>query len=164
MSWSHVYGAREITLPDGAVTLKVLFLHGFESGPQGLKPKFLRSQGHEVHAPRLPKRSFADSVRIAQSKVDEVKPDYIVGSSRGGAVAMSINPHDAKLVLIAPAWKKYNVSPNLPANAVILHSADDDIVPLKDSFGLPAQLYVCGDDHRMNDEGALYNLETALRT
>ena len=145
------------------MTLKVLFLHGLESGPQGPKPKFLRSKGHKVHAPRLPKRSFADSVRIAQSKIDKVKPDYIVGSSRGAAVAMAVNPRNAKLVLIAPAWRKYNVSPDLPGGTVVLHSADDDVIPLRDSCGLGAQLYVCGADHRMNDDIALYNLETALR-
>ena len=101
-------------------------------------------------------------------------PQILVGSSMGGWLTllamrqlMSEKPDlpysVSGAVLIAPAWKKYNVSPNLPADAVILHSADDDIVPLKDSFGLPAQLYVCGADHRMNDDGALYNLETALR-
>ena len=145
------------------MSMKVLFLHGLESGPRSLKSKFLRKKGHKVYAPRLPKTSFSDSVRIAQSKIDKVKPDYIVGSSRGGAVAMAINPHDAKLILIAPAWKKYNVSPDLPDGTVVLHSADDDVIPLRDSSGLRAQLYVCGDDHRMNDDLALYNLETALR-
>src|SRR6516162_4782021 len=35
------------------------------------------------------------------------RPDVLVGSSRGGAVAMNINSADARLVLLCPAWKRH---------------------------------------------------------
>lgn len=143
--------------------MKILFLHGLESGPNSKKAKHLAKNGHNVYAPKLPKESFSESVRIAQEIVDEVKPDCIVGSSRGGAVAMALNAQDSKLVLIAPAWRKYNVPPELRSRAVILHSADDDVIPLSDSFALKASTYVCGEGHRMSDKNALYNLDSVLR-
>lgn len=142
--------------------MKILFLHGLESSPSGSKFKHLVSKGHDVYAPKLPKQSFSDSVRIAQQEYDKVKPDCIVGSSRGGAVAMSLNVEDSKLVLIAPAWRNYNVSPCLYDDTVILHSAEDDVIPLEDSCALKAPLYICGKSHRMNDENALSNLDFVL--
>ena len=86
-------------------SLKVLFLHGLESKPGGTKAKVLESAGHEVINPRLPRESFRESTRIAQAVIDSEKPDVIVGSSRGGAVAMAVDQKDSKVVLIAPAWK-----------------------------------------------------------
>ena len=69
----------------------VLFLHGWNSKPGGVKPSFLAAHGHTVINPRLPDEDFDESVRIAQAEVDQNRPDVVVGSSRGGAVAMNID-------------------------------------------------------------------------
>ena len=139
--------------------MKILFLHGLESKPGGTKVKALLTAGHSVFNPALPKSSFEESVRIAQEIIDKEKPAYIVGSSRGGAVAMSVDPGDAKLVLIAPAWKRFKVAPIVRKNTVILHSEADDIVLFADSQELAAEtgasLQKCGECHRMYDEEAL---------
>ena len=71
--------------------MKVLFLHGLESKPGGAKVKHLLALGHTVFNPALPKNDFDESVRIAQADVDKHQPDVIVGSSRGGAVAMAVD-------------------------------------------------------------------------
>ncbi len=139
--------------------MHVLFLHGLESKPGGDKPDTLKKAGHTVLNPALPRGSFEESVGIAQDLVDTEAPDYIVGSSRGGAVAMALDKRGSRLVLIAPAWKAFGAPPTIPADTVILHSPDDDVVPIEDSVELAeltgATLIECGECHRMSDTDAL---------
>jgi hypothetical protein len=85
--------------------MKALFLHGWQSVPGGVKPTFLAQHGHEVINPALSDDAFAEAVRIAQEEFDRHQPDVVVGSSRGGAVAMNFNSGDARLVLLCSAWK-----------------------------------------------------------
>ena len=87
--------------------MKILFLHGWQSVPGGVKPTYLEDHGHEVINPKLPDDDMEQAVRIAQAEFDKHQPQVVVGSSRGGAVAMNINSGDAHLVLLCPAWKKY---------------------------------------------------------
>src|ERR1022692_2671930 len=87
--------------------MKTLFLHGWQSVPGGVKPTFLVGHGHEVSNPKLPDEDFTLAVKIAQEEFDKNQPQVVVGSSRGGAVAMNINSGDVKLVLLCPAWKKW---------------------------------------------------------
>ena len=86
--------------------MKILFLHGYGSQPGGIKPTLLRAQGQEVLNPAFAAEDFEMSVGIAQQAFDEGKPNVVVGSSRGGAVAANIDTKDVPLVLIAPAWKR----------------------------------------------------------
>ncbi len=136
----------------------VLFLHGWQSVPGGVKPTFLGAHGHEVVKPKLPDEDFNEAVRIAQSEFDKHQPQVVVGSSRGGAVAMNINSGEAKLVLLCPAWKKWGTARTVKPGTVILHSRADAVVPFADSeelvrnSGLPASALVeVGDDHRLAD-------------
>jgi hypothetical protein len=98
---------------------EVLFLHGWQSVPGGVKPTFLAQHGHEVMNPKLPDEDFAEAVKIAQAEFDKHQPDVVVGSSRGAAVAMNINSGDARLVLLCPAWKRWGTARTVKANAVI---------------------------------------------
>jgi predicted esterase len=62
-------------------------------------------------------------------------PDIVIGSSQGGAVAIasaSLFPK-ARFILAAPAWKIFNVKPQIPANTFILHGTKDMQVPIGDS-------------------------------
>jgi alpha-beta hydrolase superfamily lysophospholipase len=138
--------------------MRILFLHGWQSVPGGMKPTSLARHGHEVINPALPDEDFAEAVRIAQAELDKHRPDVVVGSSRGGAVAMNINSGEAKLVLLCPAWKKWGTAKTVKASTVILHSRADDVVPFADSeelvrrSGLPASALIeVGDDHRLAD-------------
>jgi hypothetical protein len=87
--------------------MKILYLHGGNSVPGGVKPTNLARHGHEVINPKLPDEDFSEAVRIAQAEFDKHRPDVVVGSSRGGAVALNIDSGEAWLVLLCPAWKKY---------------------------------------------------------
>jgi predicted esterase YcpF (UPF0227 family) len=109
--------------------MKSLFLHGWQSVPGGVKPTYLAQHGHEVINPKLPDEDFEAAVRIAQAEYDRHQPDVVVGSSRGGAVAMNLDSGDTPLVLLCPAWKKYGTVKTLKPGTTILHSRADDVVP-----------------------------------
>ena len=89
--------------------MKILFLHGWQSVPGGVKPTILAQHGHEVINPKLPDDDFEEAVRIVQEEFDRHEPQVVVGSSRGGAVAMHFKSGVARLVLLCPAWKKWGV-------------------------------------------------------
>ena len=64
----------------------ILFLHGWQSIPGGVKPTYLKEHGHDVINPtNLPDDYFAAALAIAQTEFDKQQPDVIVGSSRGEA-------------------------------------------------------------------------------
>jgi hypothetical protein len=138
--------------------MKILFLHGWHSVVGGVKPTYLKNAGHEVINPALDDEDFDLAVRTAQADYDQQKPDVIVGSSRGGAVAMNIESKDTPLVLLCPAWRNWGTAKTLKANSVILHSRQDDVIPFADSeelvvnSGLPlGTLIEVGSDHRLAD-------------
>lgn len=142
--------------------MRILFLHGWQSVPGGVKPTYLREQGHEVLNPALPDDDFDAAVRIAQLEFDRHRPDVVIGSSRGGAVAMNIDSGDTPLVLLCPAWKWWGTAATVKPRTVILHSPADDTVPfahsqelLKNS-GLPeCALRAVGQEHRLADPDSL---------
>ncbi len=135
--------------------MKILFLHGWQSVPGGVKPMYLKDHGHEVVNPALPDDDFSEAVRIAQAEFDKHQPAVVVGSSRGGAVAMNINSGEAKLVLLCPAWKKWGTAKTVKPGTMILHSPADDVVPFAHSEelarGSGATLIEVGTDHRLAD-------------
>jgi hypothetical protein len=145
--------------------LKILFLHGWNSVVGGVKPTYLRDHGHEVLNPALPHDDFAAALRITQAEFDRHRPQVVVGSSRGGALAMNIDSGDAKLVLLCPAWKKYGTARTVQPGTVILHSRADDVIPFADSeelisnSGLPASALIeVGVDHRLADPEPLQKM------
>lgn len=151
--------------------MKVLFFHGWTSVPGGRKPTFLKHAGHEVinsalddddFDSALDDDDFEAAVRTAQAEFDQHQPDVIVGSSRGGAVALNINSKDTPLVLLCPAWKNWGTCKILKPNSVILHSRQDDVIPFADSEELvtnnglsPETLIEIGNDHRLADNESL---------
>ena len=142
--------------------MKILFLHGWQSVPGGVKPTYLKDHGDEVINPKLPDEDFAEAVRIAQDEFDKHQPQVVVGSSRGGALAMNLNSGATKLVLLCPAWKKFGTVKTVKPGTVILHSRADDVVPFANSeelvknSGLPASALIeVGTDHRLADSEPL---------
>lgn len=138
--------------------MRVLFLHGWHSVTGGVKPNFLKDHGHTVLNPSLNDDDFDAAVCTAQTEYDQHQPEVIVGSSRGGAVAMNIDSKDTPLVLLCPAWKNWGTVTKLKPQATILHSRKDDVIPFSDSEELVAQsglppetLIEVGDDHRLAD-------------
>lgn len=142
--------------------MNILFLHGWHSVVGGVKPTHLKNAGHNVTNPALDDDDFEAALRTAQDAYEHCLPDVVVGSSRGGAVALNIQTRDTPLVLLCPAWRRWGTADRLKANAVILHSRMDDVIPFEDSellisqSSLPAETLIeVGSDHRLADEASL---------
>ena len=135
--------------------MQILFLHGWQSVPGGVKPTYLATHGQEIINPALPDEDMEQAVRTAQAEFDKHQPQVVVGSSRGGAVAININSGDANLVLLCPAWKNYGTVMAVKPSTMILHSRADDVIPFADSEELAringAALIEVGRDHRLAD-------------
>jgi len=142
--------------------MKVLFLHGWISKPAGVKATYLAEHGHEVLNPALPDEDFDEALQIAQAEFDRHHPDVVVGSSRGGAIAMNLVSGDTPLVLLCPAWKNWNNTKSIKRSATILHSRADEVIPFAHSeelvrnSGIPrSSLIEVGSDHRLADSESL---------
>jgi alpha/beta superfamily hydrolase len=138
--------------------MKILFLHGWHSVPGGVKPSYLVRYGHEVINPTLDDDDFDQAVRTAQAEYEKHQPDVIVGSSRGGAVAMNLESGLTPLVLLCPAWKRWGKVKTVKLGTVVLHSEADEVIPIADSRELvrisglsESALIVVGTDHRLAD-------------
>jgi pimeloyl-ACP methyl ester carboxylesterase len=149
--------------------MKVLYLHGWNSVVGGVKPTYLKTHGHEVIEPALDHEDFEAALQAAQLAFDQHQPEVVVGSSRGGAVAVNLASGSARLVLICPAWKKWGLAQTVKPGTRILHSWADDVVPFEDSVellansGLPAtSLIEVGQDHRLADPEPLKALLRAV--
>jgi hypothetical protein len=150
--------------------MTILFLHGWTSVPGGIKPTYLATHGHTVINPKLPDEDFPEAVRIAQVEFGRHRPPVVVGSSRGGAVAMNLDSGEARLVLPCPAWKRWGTARTVKPGTVILHSRADDVVPfsyseelVRDS-GLPASsLIEVGTDHLLADPEPLERMLRACK-
>ncbi len=140
----------------------ILFLHGWHSVPGGVKPTFLKDRGHVVINPKLDDDDFEAAIATAQQAFDLHRPDVVVGSSRGGAVAMNLDSGSTPLVLLCPAWKRWGSMRTVKPGTVILHSRADDVIPYEYSkelihcSGLPLpDLVEVGSDHRLADPDSL---------
>ncbi len=111
--------------------------------------------------------SFRRAVVQAQRAYDQFRPDVIVGSSRGGAVAMNLESGDTPLILLAPAWKRWGDTRSVKQDAIVIHSRHDRVVPFEDSIELclnspGLSIIPAGTDHRLNDPQARAALARAL--
>lgn len=135
-----------------------------------MKPTFLAQHGHEILNPTLPDDNFEVAVRIGQAEFEQHQLDVVVGSSRGGAVAMKNDSRNALLVLLCPAWKRWSNATTVERNTIILHSRADGTVPFADSeevvknSGLSeSALSEVGDDHRLADQDSFLAIQRACQ-
>ncbi|MDA3921664.1 MAG: alpha/beta fold hydrolase [Salinisphaera sp.] len=144
-------------------TPQVVFAHGKESGPWGSKIQHLariaEALGFGVDSPDY------QGVDDPQARVEQLlalaptgAPLVLVGSSMGGYVsAMSCQRLEpTALLLMAPALylDGYPGEPaNCPADTVVVHGWDDNVVPLESSLRFArerrAELHVVADGHRL---------------
>jgi hypothetical protein len=172
---SHAFYVRTTASLDIVVThqpkpLKILFLHGWNSVVGGVKPTYLIEQGNEVCNPKLSDDDWEDALSAAQLAFDTQRPDVIVGSSRGGAVAMNLQSGTVPMVLLCPAWKRWGSIDTVRSNTLILHSREDEVIPFADSEELVNRseldldaLMEVGHDHRLADPGSLSAMHWACQ-
>lgn len=149
--------------------MKILYLHGWQSVPGGVKPAHLKQAGHQLLEPALPDEDFDAAVRIAEGWLAENGADLIVGSSRGGAVAVNMQAAGVPRVLLCPAWKRWGSVDRVPPGTIILHAPADEVVPYADSqellsrSGLPdSALIAVGTEHRLADPESLAMLSKVV--
>lgn len=142
--------------------MKILFLHGWRSVVGGVKPTYLSARNNDVLNPKLDDDDFDAALLTAQSEYNLHQPDVVVGSSRGGALALNIDSGSTPLVLMCPAWKNWGKFRKLKVNSLVLHSRNDEVIPFLDSEELIARsslpqeaLIEVGNDHRLADEQSL---------
>ncbi|TWT94249.1 DUF952 domain-containing protein [Neorhodopirellula pilleata] len=152
-----------------SIRRRILYLHGWQSVVGGVKPSSLRAAGHEVIEPELDDDDFESAWQSAQEAYDRHRPELVVGSSRGGALAVNLNlPARVPRIVLCPAWKKWGVATRVPVNTLVLHSSQDDVIAFADSMMLiknseipMSHLIETGSDHRLATPDAIDQLNAA---
>lgn len=149
--------------------LRVHFIHGLEGSPQGAKPRFL-AQHFDTVAPAMDTSDLEGAIETQAAALATTRPDVLVGSSFGGAVAVALLERGVwrgPTVLLAPAAALLGVPNRLPDGVAVtlVHGVDDDVVPLAHSRALAAtgtaalvRLVEVADGHRLQtllDTGSL---------
>lgn len=152
--------------------IRVQFIHGLESNPHGTKARFL-AEHFDATAPAMDTRDFEGSVTAQAAALASRPPDVVVGSSFGGAVAVTLLARGlwrGPTVLLAPAAALYGLPNRLPEDVTVtvVHGIADEVVPLAHSRALAAtgtagrvRLVEVEDAHRLQtlvDTGALAEL------
>ena len=157
--------------------MKILFLHGLESGPHGSKYQALKDIFGEVIAPDCTGvKDEAERLQIIQTKLRTEKEAFlVVGSSMGGLMALLLQQSTpdkvAGMVLCAPAIHRpaaesLNLS-KLPPTTVI-HGTRDKVVPFEASKPFGKRLIAVADDHRLSNSmteilRAVFEMQLSLR-
>jgi hypothetical protein len=155
--------------------LRVHFIHGLESSPQGAKARFF-AEHFDAVTPSMDTSDFDASVAVQARALADRPPDVLVGSSFGGAVAVELVARGAwrgpTLLLAQAAFKLGRARALAPGVPVLLvHGTRDEVIPVEDSralagTGTPAivRLLEVDDDHRLQtlvDSGRLAELVRA---
>ncbi len=140
-------------------TKRVLYLHGLGGRRAGPRTERLIDLGYGVVYPDLPPDDFARSVEIAQAHLAGV--DLVIGSSRGGAVAMALKT-DKPVLLLAPAWRMSGIEAMVPnQRTFVIHGLADELVSYEDSdelagrCGIGGNLLLVTDDHSLSNSTEL---------
>ena len=141
--------------------MDVAFLHGLETGPHGAKYQALRRLIPDIMAPDC-EGIFDIDARLAviERELTGRNELLLVGSSFGGLAAVLLaSRHPERVagcVLCAPAVQGLDLAQlrSLPAETVIIHGRQDEIVPLAASAALAARfsmvrLLVVEGGHRL---------------
>ena len=138
--------------------MKILFLHGLESGPHGSKYQALKEIFGEVLAPDCTGvKDEQKRLNIIQREIGNTGESFlVVGSSMGGLMALLLqkeNPAQvAGLVLCAPAIHRpaaINLDLNNLPPTIVIHGIRDHVVPLEASLPFGERLIKVDDDHRL---------------
>jgi len=140
--------------------LRVLFLHGQESGPGGTKAQLLAA-AFDCTTPAMPTDDFEACVRLQADALTRFRPDVLVGSSFGGAVGLALLQRglwSGPTLLLAPAVRYAGLEPRLPPDVPvwIVHATADVVVPVDQSRELArggragaVRFFELDDDHRL---------------
>jgi len=141
--------------------LRVQFIHGLESSPSGAKARLL-AEHFCARTPAMDTRDFAACVEVQAESLASFRPDVLVGSSFGGAVAVELLRRGSwrgPTLLLAQAALKRDRGARLPEGVPVwlVHGLRDDIVDPEDSRTLAqtgtaglVRLIEVDDDHPLH--------------
>lgn len=121
-------------------TLRVQFIHGFESSPHSTKARVL-GEHFETTTPGMQTDDFEGCVAQQAATAKSFRPDLLVASSFGGAVAVAMLQRElwrGPTLLLAPAALYRGMACELPEDVAIwlVHGSRDEIIDPEDSRSL----------------------------
>lgn len=141
--------------------LRVQFIHGLEGSPQGSKARVL-AEHFDAKTPAMDTRDFEASLRVQSEALRSFRPDVLVGSSFGGAVALALLQRElwqGPTLLLAQAALRMGLAPQLPEGRVVwlVHGLADTLIDVEESrtlarSGTPSlvRLIEVDDDHALH--------------
>ena len=141
--------------------LRVQFVHGLASSPQGAQAR-LFAQHFEALTPAMAVEDFEGCVAQHAAALESFRPDVLIGSSFGGAVAVVMLERGlwrGPTLLLAQAALHYRPHARLPSGVPVLlvHGLHDEVVPIEQSRALAAtgqpdcvELVELDDDHALS--------------
>ncbi len=145
--------------------LRVQFIHGLESSPKSTKATVLAAH-FVARTPAMDTQDFASCVSVQHETIEQFRPDVLVGSSFGGAVAVELlqrNLWRGPTLLLAQAARHLGLEAWLPEDVPIwiVHGLRDDLVDPEDSRALArsgskeqVRLIEVDDDHPLRESVA----------
>ncbi|GIW42163.1 MAG: hypothetical protein KatS3mg076_2740 [Candidatus Binatia bacterium] len=153
---------------------RVQFIHGLEGSPRGTKAR-LFAEHFEALTPEMDTRDFEGCVETQAAALERFRPDVLVGSSFGGAVAVELLRRGlwrGPTLLLAQAALRYDPNAALPEGVRVwlVHGRRDDVVDVEDSrklarTGTPGlvRLLEVDDDHSLSELVATSRLVALVR-
>ena len=141
--------------------LRVQFIHGLEGSPQGSKARLL-AEHFDTRTPAMDTGDFEACVELQTRVLETFRPDVLVGSSFGGAVAVALLRRGVwrgPTLLLAQAALRYDPGARLPADATVwlVHGLGDELIDPEESRRLAAtgspervRLIEVEDDHPLH--------------
>jgi len=138
----------------------VQLVHGLEGSPTGAKAQYLASF-FDLLTPAMDTGDFPGCVEVQAEALARFRPQVLVGSSFGGAVAVELirrGDWNGPTLLLAPALRFVGGHQALPPGVpvVVVHGTRDDVVPIEDSRALSqtgsqplVELVEVDDEHRL---------------
>jgi len=137
---------------------RVQFIHGLEGSPQGSKARLL-AQHFRTCTPAMDTRDFEASLEVQAEALSAFRPDVLVGSSFGAALAVELLARGlwrGPTLLLAQAAVRMLENPRLPEDVAIwlVHGTRDALIDVEESRALArsgtpdlVRLFEVDDDH-----------------
>jgi hypothetical protein len=154
--------------------IRVQFAHGLESSPGGTKARIL-AEHFDAITPAMDTRDFESCVAVHDAALRSFRPDVLVGSSFGGAVAVELLRRGlwrGPTLLLAQAALRERPDARLPESVAVwlVHGRRDEVVDPDESRRLAAtgspgfvRLIEVDDDHRLTASVAAGRLAAWVR-
>ena len=117
--------------------LRVQFIHGLESSPQGAKAQLL-ARHFTARTPAMDTHDFEGSAAVQAAALRDFEPHVLVGSSYGGAIAVALLQRGlwrGPTLLLAQAALRRGQPAVLPHDVTVwlVHGTRDAIIDPEDS-------------------------------